>query len=335
MRSTGLSSLHLAKLETLGGYRLGFANPRLWQPYIRAVCQRHGFIPCQQIRTGTAGTYPTFIVEERWVVKFFGRLFAGEISFQVEQEVNRLLTDNSIESFPTILVSGDLFKDKTGWRWPYLVYPYFPGVSIGEVYSQVSLEEKLRQAQYLGEMTRWLHTLPLTGSQLFRPDWEAYLGFLRAQRALCQQNQRQWQSLPIHLIEQIEGFLPPVEDLFTAGEMPHLIHADLTRDHILGCLVGNSWHTGAVIDWGDAMTGSLFYELAALHLDLFQYDTRLLRVFLQAYGLPLAAMKDMPRLAMSTALLHNFDVFTGIQSLARQVDSLQQLADILWNTEKG
>jgi hygromycin-B 7''-O-kinase len=39
-----------------------------------------------------------------------------------------------------------------------------------------------------------------------------------------------------------------------------------------------------LIDFGDAMVGDLHYELAALHLDLFDCDKRLLRQFLDHYG---------------------------------------------------
>ena len=64
----------LAGLDTLDGYRSSFIDPVLWRPFVEQVCARHG-LPCRAIRPGLAGSFPTFIVERHWVVKFFGRLF--------------------------------------------------------------------------------------------------------------------------------------------------------------------------------------------------------------------------------------------------------------------
>ncbi len=49
---------------------------------------------------------------------------------------------------------------------------------------------------------------------------------------------------------------------------------------------GERWQTWALVDFSDARVGDLLYELVALHIDLFQLDTRLLRAFLEAYGSP-------------------------------------------------
>ena len=59
------------------------------------------------------------------------------------------------------------------------------------------------------------------------------------------------------------------------------------------------------------MTGDLLYELAALHLDLFAGDPRLLAAFLDAYGLPAAQRADLPRKALATALLHRSTCLPG------------------------
>ena len=81
---------HLEPLKNLDGYRRYFMDVDYWRPYVQIVCQRHQLTPYQTIRTGLPGCYPTFIVDDRWVVKFFGQLFDGALAFEAEKEVNQL-----------------------------------------------------------------------------------------------------------------------------------------------------------------------------------------------------------------------------------------------------
>ncbi len=323
--------------NAIDGYRSHFMDSALWETYVRQVCSRHFSTPAGQVRPGLAGSFPTFIVDERWVVKFFGRLFDGGLGFETELQASRLLAADPSIPAPAILASGNLFAEPGGWPWPYLIYEFIPGVSFGEVYEQAPLDEKLALARNLGEVVRRIHRLPLAGSGVFPFTWDAYLSFLRAQRLACAANHRGWGSLPGRLVEQIDGFLLPVEELVDLGAAPHLIHADLTGDHLLGRLEGGRWTTLGLIDFGDAMTGSLFYELVALHLDLFRSDKRLLRAFLDAYGLDETLQRDFAARAMTASLLHRFDVlvlaFRDPHPRLQELSSLEELARLLWNLD--
>ncbi len=349
--------MDLDLLETDAGYRQYFMDPNLWEGYVRQVCARHFACPAGQVRPGLAGTCPTFIVSERWVVKFFGRLFDGGRSFQVERKASRLLSADPAIPVPALLGAGNLREGPGVWPWPYLIYEYLPGASFGEVYDQVALEDKLRVAAEMGEVARRIHDLPpaeadggqsrLPSSQLeavwqpalqvFPLTWEDYRSFLQAQRRACRNNHLAWGSLPERLVDQLDGFLRPVEDLLEPGVAPHLIHADLTGDHLLGRLRDGRWETLGLIDFGDARVGSLFYELVALHLDLFRGDKRLLRAFLEAYRPPAALLQDFPARAMTAALLHQFNVWTPVMAALerqrREIASLEEFASILWDPD--
>ena len=330
---TGLASLDfLAQFDTLDFYQRSFMDARAWRPYVRVVCFRHRLLPCQAVRW-LAGTYPTFIVDERRVVKFFGQLFDGELAFATEREAARLLAKDGSFPAPRVLAEGRLLAGETGWLWPYLIYEFVPGISMGEVDHQVAPADMPGMAHELGKLTRRLHALPLEDSALFRPTWEFYLDTLRLQARGCQENHRRWGTLPERLVEQIEAFLLPVDTLIEASMPPHFIHADLTRDHLIGRLQGGRWQTLSLIDFGDAMVGSLYYELIALHLDLFACDPRLLGAFLQSYGADEASRPDFPRKAMSTTLLHCFNVLECVRLACPsllQVDTLDELAILLW-----
>jgi len=324
----------LAQLENLDAYRKHFMDSTLWQAHVQAVCRRHGLLPCQQVRAGLAGSFPTFIVEERWVVKFYGRLFRGELAFETELQVNRILPPDLAVPVPAVLNSGCLLDESATWRWPYLIFEYLPGISIGEVFEQVNFEDKLALASVMGKFTRQVQRLALDGAPLFHTSLDAYTRFFHDQREKCLANHRQWQSLPGHLIDQLDEYLLPVETLVDPLVPFGLIHADITRDHILGRLEAGRWVTLGLIDFGDARVGNIFYDLAALHIDLFRCDKRLLQAYLDAYGLE--DQRQFAHKAMSVALLHEFNIFSLLGELYshyRQNATLSELADILWDVK--
>jgi hygromycin-B 7''-O-kinase len=337
---SGLSPADLFdQLENIEGYRRYFADPVAWQPYLEQVCHRHALNPVGtcQVRIGVPGTCPTFIVADRWVVKFFGRLFDGGQSFQVELESGKWAEALALP-FPKIIAEGQLFKAGEGWHWPYLVFEYVPGESIGEIFHQVELEDKLTLARWMADLTRHMHQAALPVSEIFEPTWDSFTSLLQSQRRGCRQSFEEWGCLPEHLMAQLDDFLLPVDELLDSRSTPHLIHADLTADHVLGRLECGRWHSLALIDFGDAMVGNLYYELVALHLDLFHGDKRLLAAYLDAYGLDKQARRKLPMLAMNMALLHRFNVLGPVFERdpgLRQVPTLNDLADMLWNVEES
>lgn len=321
----------LAALNDLESYRTLFTDVTFWMPFVREVCQRHNLL-CKQVRTAVPGTCPVFIVDDRWVVKFFGRLFDGEQGFAAERGAAQLVALDPQIRAARVVAEGELGSDD--WPWPYLIFEYIPGASLGEGFDRISPADMRQVAAGLGETVRRLHALPLAGAPVFPNAWEPYLQFLANQRSEVTERHQKWGSLPARLVAQIDSFLPPVEALTTPTHPPHLIHADLTRDHVLGRFEGAHWRTLAIIDFGDARTGDLLYELCALHLDCFSADTQLLAAFLDAYGLPSSARENLPPKALATALLHQFDVFSGLpHELLESAARLEDLAIRLWGVQ--
>ncbi|MSP12890.1 MAG: hypothetical protein EXR62_08025 [Chloroflexi bacterium] len=73
--------------------------------------------PTSTVAPTLPGTYPTFIVDGRWGIKFFGRLFYGAASFEVERQANILLAAIPSIPAPRLIASGSLFPDSDGWPW--------------------------------------------------------------------------------------------------------------------------------------------------------------------------------------------------------------------------
>ena len=316
----GIPLRPLESLETLGGYRQRFMDPQVWRPFVEEACLRNR-ITCKTVRPGLAGTFPTFIVDDRRVIKFFGPLFDGETCWHVEAEAARLM--EAVPEFPVaqVLAGGSL---ETETDWHYLVFSFVPGRSIGEVYQQMPFEERLILAGWLGKVVHQMHRIKIPdATSLPRLSEKRLRGWFAIR---WPGNQSKW---PIQLASQVEDYLN-ANAAFLQADAVAFIHSDLTRDHLLGRLENGHWETGAVIDFGDAQVGNIFYELAALHLDLFDADRRLLRAFLQAYGLPPGP--DFTRQAMVTSLMHQFDVYGPLfeKLELRRIRTLDELAECLW-----
>lgn len=99
-----ISGKVLEQLNTGVDYRQSLMDASLWQPYIQNICGRHFQIPCRVMRSGLASTYPTFIIDNIWVVKLFGRLFNGALAFDTEKQVNGLMAQDSAIPAPTLPV---------------------------------------------------------------------------------------------------------------------------------------------------------------------------------------------------------------------------------------
>jgi hygromycin-B 7''-O-kinase len=312
----------LERLNGLEGYRQSFMDAELWRPFIVQVFREHNWA-CDQIRPGVAGTYPTFIIDEQRVVKFFGPLFDGERCWHVEQEAAQLMLDVPEIPVARLIDSGVLEREQ---GWTYLILEYVPGVSIGEVYADIPFEEKRSLAHWLGKCLPRMYRIEADhGTALPRLREDLARSWFASR---WPQDQAKW---PVHLARQVEAYLSENAE-FLRAESNCFIHADLTQDHILGRFANGHFTMLAVIDFGDAMLGNIYYELTALHLDLFNCDKRLLAEFLQTYGL--FPGRDFTTTAMVTSLLHQFDVYAPLfawKPELMKLSSLDELADRIWN----
>jgi hygromycin-B 7''-O-kinase len=322
----------LAPLERMDAYVRLFMDLSLWEPFVRAVCKANS-LSCHKVRPGLAGTFPTFIIDDLWVIKFFGRIFRGGQTFEVEREAARLTSPAVGIPTAKLLASGNLFSKDAEWPWPYLIFKFIPGESFGEVSDRVSQVQRVKIAAEMGEIMRRLHQIPLVNSPVFQSNWSAYIDFLQVQKQSCMARHREWGRMPDHLIDQIDSYLLPLDLWIRGDEQPHLIHADLTRDHLLGELINDQWITNGLIDFGDAMVADLSYELSALHLDLFDCSKAMLKEFMVVYG---GIQQDdrFIKKAMSAALLHQFDVIGPLFErfpLLNDIMTLENLACWLWD----
>lgn len=330
--------MHRPQVDSVQAYSRLFTDADYWRPYVEVVCQRHRLARCREVRTGLPGTFPAFIVDGRYVVKFFGELFGGTTCFRVELEMYDLLAHDREIPAPSLVAKGELFSATDGWPWPYLVSTAIDGKSLAEVYEQVAYPDKLAIAQLAGPIVRRIHGLQPGNYAPLRPTWEAFDRFMEEQIAGCAEHHRAWGTLPERLVVQIDTYIPPLAELVDHSVPPHVLHCDLNADHVLGAFEGDRWRPAGIIDFGDAMVGDRVYELVALHLGLFRGDQQLLRYFLEAYGFDNGLRRGFVRRATSMTLLHQFNVlaelFPAIDD-ETPIESLQELGSLLWEAQVG
>lgn len=279
-----------------------------WRPYAEAALIGSG-LPVEPMVSGFAGTYPTLVGPSR-VVKLFGHFGNWRRSFRAEIAAHEAIRGQRWIRAPKIIATGRLFPE-TDQDWPYLVSERLDGVAWRDC--RLSTRHRMTVANELGRQVRMVHDID-TGAAA-----DLAGGRLQEHRAGITERHRRWNTLPTRMIDQIPDYI--------AGYRPIgrcLVHGDITEDHIF---VDDDRLVG-LIDWGDAMITDPFYELGALHLDAFGADRRLLGSFLEGYGWPID--EGFVVHAMQAALLHDFDLFGGVADLARQSDSLDDLADRLW-----
>jgi hypothetical protein len=346
-------------------YSTHFMDMAIWEPFVRLVSSRHGYL-CRHTSSGLPGTYPTFIAEiidpldhharNAIVVKFFGPLFDGIAAFEVECAMGHYLSGQPISiGSPAILAEGRLNQ-----AWSYIIFSYVPGKSYGEVRAELPKRAKEAVAKQMGRFMRELHVLTAARHPVipqFDVSWKGYVDFLDSQRESCLFHHQQWEDLPPALLEQLPGFIPPLDQLVDLSAPPHLIHADLTADHLLGrralasqtriiqgeeiamdtpasnsvgMASSEGWECMAIIDWGDSRVGDILYELVAVHVDVFQGDKHLLRLCLESYKIPGFYQLDFARKAMSMVLLHQFPVPASSYAPFQSTQSLSELAEGLF-----
>jgi hygromycin-B 7''-O-kinase len=326
-------SLQPFNFATREAYAGVFTDATHWRPYVEAVCGRHGLGLCQEVRAGYPGTHAVFLVDGRYAVKLYTHLFGAGRDAVVEREVYGAIARAGDVRAPALVAAGELFPDGYGWRWPYIVTTVVPGERFGDVRERLSLEERQEVAGYLGLLVRRVHELPTEGELLGRT-WDGYLGFLREQREGCAARHRAWGSLPGRLIDQIDTYLLPVEELVDRGNAPVLLHGDLTEDHLLGEWQDGRWIAAGLIDFGDARTGDWLYDLIALHIDLFRCDNAMLGAFLAAYGAGVGPREGFARRMLGLSLLYPHNDFGTVMRAvpeAATAGSLEELAALLWD----
>ncbi|MCA9859376.1 MAG: phosphotransferase [Thermomicrobiales bacterium] len=284
-------------------------------PLATTALDRHGLRLADDAVLGPGGSYPV-VVSGDLVVKFFG--FAGEwhATWRNEHVAHeRLALDPRILA-PQLLGAGQLFPGAEH-PLPYLILTRISGVSWCDV--SLTFDQRAQIAAELGEQLALVHALPHEGM----PGIDAWRSGTVGDGARSR-------AFPPELVGAIDPWLETVP-----VAPPVFVHSDLFVRHPFV----DDGHLTGIIDWGDAMAADPHVELGKIHLDVFEGDTRLLRIFLESYGW--SVERDFGRRALAMALRRHAqilgqhgggDVFYRVPELiaGQEVATLDDLAWILF-----
>jgi len=305
-----------------------FTDVAVWRPIIERVWRMDG-----QLRhasglerpTVVAGGYPgtcaVFVVDDVAVIKFFPPMVAHDI--ERELAAYRLLHDR-LPKMPRLLGYGR-YQDRI--EWPYLVVSFLPGEAWREAGRRVPPIQAAGIMTELGHIIRAGHDirLPSSGSWPAASAWEL---LVQSRLARAGDDLRHGTHLFGAIIEEIEFMLSRWK---WHGEPVHLLHSDLTEDHLLIAESHGNWSITGLIDWADAEVGPRVYDWVALWFSICRREPALFRAFLRGYGAPPEV--DVRQLAAMT-FLHRFGANIVADTLSpeeqRAIGSLTELNHILF-----
>jgi hygromycin-B 7''-O-kinase len=257
-------------------------------PGVTALLARHGLGDAPRVRYDS-GSLPVYAVGDGLVLKLFPPTEVVHASI----EARTLAAVQDRLPIPTPrLVAAD-----THDSWPYVLMSQLPGRRLVDAWPSLSIGERDRMADQLGEAVAALHATDTAPLADFTPRWDA---FVPAQRASAAQRQTQRRLAP-QWVEQIDAFLarwmPPPAPKHV------LLHTELMREHLM---VDGATLSG-LFDFEPAMLGAPEYDFASFGLFVSCGDARFLRRALRAYGYADHALDEaLPCRLMAYALLHRY-----------------------------
>jgi len=267
-----------------------------WNKYVRVLSDKHN-LPYTFPEVLSGGTWPVFSMGERYTIKFYptygmdGQLGKeGKVAFKEEvtaydtlQYAPEDVTKAGL--IPLLVAQGNFFSEDKPHYLFYIVTEYVTGIPVKQIVA--TGEKELGRdvvgslAKELGNLVGRLHLLPKDDAlDVSSHRWKEFLTF-RYHNCYGDLKDK-WKSMPAHFLDQLASYLPSDLDAFMRSGSLRFVHCDLIRDNVLlspGMEDNGRWKISGLIDFGDARFGDPFYELAALHTNLFQCDKELLAQF--------------------------------------------------------
>lgn len=290
-------------------------------PAVEEIGRRHGLTVLPP-RRHDDGSKPVLATGPGHVIK----LYPPDLRVSADRECTALtaLAGRLFLPTPAVVAEGEL----EGWR--YLVLERLAGENLRRVAPHLPDPTLWKIAEYLGIAVAQLHEMPaewIEGSA----EWESELVHLRES---CVERQEA-NGLAREWLDAIPEFLDSV-DLAAVSEVRHgPLHTEIMREHVLVGKDGSGWRAIGWVDFERAMIGPPEYDFAGVGIFFSEGDSRILRAFLQGYGLePGHADREFRRRVMAYALLHrhsNLHWFLERAPLELATPCFDTLADFWWS----
>jgi len=274
-----------------------YHNPALWKPFVLAICNIVGIVlkEIHPVPAGDEGASPVFIVNREVVVKLYTHASEdddGEEVYEKESASSRVLAaapKDVADLVPILRFSGTLVDERPNGPGflHYAISDFLEGVPMSKLWDTLSTNQLTSFARQLGSAIYKIHKTKVPSGSgydfLESSNWTKYL--LKEKARLHEKFVVKYKSLPEHLVLQLDTYIPDDISAFVGPINLCWIHADLHRMHTFVKVdhEADTAKLSGIIDWGDALLGSPFFDLAVIHIDQFYGDKKLLQEFLMGY----------------------------------------------------
>ena len=322
----------LPDTSTPEAFRASRKQPGRFIPFARAVCQRHGLVT----RAGSRDQDPeltyiedagniVFRVDDSHYLKLFAPPFEDE--YLIEQQVLDLLHRHPYPGSIAIpRIAGAGRQD----GWTYLLVTAVPGITLHQVWDQVTPEDRVSLCRELTDFIAHVHSLPVPRSPELAIDWS---GFMTRQIAGCVAMHRS-RGLGEPWVSRVADYIAAHHHRIPLHpEREVLVCADYHQFNTLVEKTGDTWRIASIIDFADAVVGDPEYDVAAPAILIARGHRDALHALLTGLGYsPDSFSSDLKHRLMTHVLLHKYSDLSWYLAMFEIGDdcTMDQLIDILW-----
>lgn len=337
------------------------ANSQYWRTAVHAVLKKSKipidemFLP--HIVAFTGGQNPAFLVNGKFVVKFFSEVYSSINQWEKEIDISKVLekhNTNPAVQFPKTLASGFLYRsddpllfqgvaEDKHWRWPWTIQRYMRGHSLEQLWSNMKEMQRVEAARYIGTSLRIIHDIYPEGTKFlqYNEPWGSFHDYIDFQYKNALLKEKKEGNLAAPLRRQIQYYLPShPRDLYRElmDKPPPFLHGDFNCTHLIGKFMEDmSYKPKGVIDFGDSLVGDPLYDLVTIHIDVFKCNKQYTLELMKSYGIDLWKREDFAYKMMCYTLLHREDPFRSIYEKHpewKEIPTLFELESVLYRIDE-
>lgn len=178
-------------------------------------------------------------------------------------------------TIPEVIASGEINN------WLYVVMTLLPGITLANIWDELSFQQKEPIVKQLGLFIRELHSIELKSKSPILVEWAEYISQLNID---CVARHKR-KLVPKNLVEQIPEYLALTDLTFDDGH-DIIIHMDLHPWNLMVDKVADEYKISGVLDFGDTIIGkSQLLELNTPILFLCQGNKKLTQTLIDSYSL--------------------------------------------------
>lgn len=301
-------------------FRQWRSAPDLWIPVVKQIAGRAG-VDATRLTRFTTGTNLVVDLNGVAVLKLFPPLYAAQ--FTSERAALQLLDGQLSVPIPRIMAQGH----ENGWSW--LIMTRLDGTVGSEVWPVLSEDERVHIIGQIGQTIAQVQAVSPGALAAVKPGWSE---FIARQRAGCLARHQQ-QGLPAHFVADLEEVLRDAPLGLQGGGDPVILTGEWIPENLLLSQTPDGWRLGAVIDFGDVMTGPGAYDLLGPSTFMCAGVPDRLRALLVGYGVTARTYDAaMRRRLLTLMLLHRASDLRkiAIPGWEDMIDHLQGLQGLVW-----